>query len=173
MTKYETLSLVLNGIAAVLLFATVTVYYFQLRAMQGQLKAGQDSARSQNLVALVNYLQGSEVREARAVVVTVLRTKPFKDWDEKDKKAASLVCSTYDVAAIMIQLGGIPAEPIKKNWGPSIRLCYETVSPWIAEMQKPEMAGPTYWDDFGWLYSEVKRSAKNVGAADDGEPSIT
>ncbi len=145
MTQYEMMSLATNGIAAALLLATVTVYYFQLCTMQGQLSAAQDSARSQNLLALVNYLQSKDVRDAREVAFKSLRFKSFATWDEADKKAASVVCSSYDIAAIMIQLGGVPAKPITDNWGPSIRICYDAVRPWIDEMQRADNAGPTYW----------------------------
>lgn len=127
--------------------------------MQGQLAAAQQSMNSQNLMTLVGFLQSEDVREARGVVIKSLRTKSLSDWDEADKRAASLACSSYDIAAIMIRLGGVPAKPITDNWAPSIRTCYEVVRPWIEEMQKPENAGPAYLDDFGWLYSKVRASA--------------
>ena len=51
-------------------------------------------------------------------------------------------------------------KPFVENWGPSIRHCYEVTKPLIQEMQKPENSGPTYWDDFIWLYEQVPKASQ-------------
>jgi hypothetical protein len=86
-----------------------------------------------------------------------LAQKPFQDWDNDERREAARVCSTYDVTAIIIRLGLVPGEPFVENWGPSIRHCFEVTRAFIEEMQRPENSGPTYWDDFGWLYEEVQK----------------
>jgi len=65
-----------------------------------------------------------------------------------EKRDASLVCSMYDLASILIfQQNLVPVEPFINNWGPSIRACYRICEPHIGEMQKPENAGSEYWND--------------------------
>lgn len=163
MTTYELLSLVVQGVSGAAIVGTFIVYYHQLRAMQGQLSALRDSSKAQNLLEVVNFLQGNEVRAARAVVREQLRNKEMSKWDDLERQAASRVCSTYDVAAILLREGLVPIEPFADNWGPSIKDCYEVLLPYITEMQAPSRSGPEYWNDFGWLYQQVaaRRSVRS------------
>lgn len=131
------------------MLATLWVYVGQLR----QMRAG---ATGQNILSLVNFLQATYVRDARTVVRQRLRDIPYKDWTAEDKRAADMVCSTYDIAAILIlELKLVPAEPFLKNWAASIQDCYGILLPHVTEMQKTENSGPGYWDDFGQLYKTV------------------
>jgi hypothetical protein len=156
MTRYETAQLVIQVVAVAALLLTLYVYYRQLRTMGAQLQSARDASSAQNILALTNFLQAPEVRAAREVVRVNLAQKHFQDWNDDERREAARVCSTYDVAAIIIRLGLVPREPFVENWGPSIRHCFEVTRPFIEEMQRPENSGPTYWDDFGWLYQEVE-----------------
>lgn len=150
---YNAWSLVLQLMVWVAMIATFLVYFRQLRAMQR-------GAIGQNILSVVNYLQAPYVREARTIVRENLRGRHFSDWSDPEKRAAALVCSTYDVAAILIfQQELVPSEPFVSNWGPSIKDCYEILREYIAEMQKPENSGPAYWNDFGMLYQAVVEHA--------------
>jgi len=142
------------GVSALLL--TLYVYYKQLHTMSAQLQAGRDASSAQNILSLTNFLQAPEVRAARETVRAQLDSKDFEHWDDSERRKASMVCSTYDVAAIIIKMGLVPPEPFVENWGPSIRHCYEVTKPLIVEMQKPENSGSACWDDFGWLYQQVQ-----------------
>lgn len=113
-----------------------------------QLKVDRGASSAQNILALTNFLQAPEVRSARETVRTKLVNKEYTLWDDAERSEASMVCSTYDVAAIIIKLGLVPSQPFVENWGQSIRHCYEVTKALIDEMQKPENSGPTYWDDF-------------------------
>lgn len=155
MTPYETAQIVIQSAAVVALLLTFYVYYRQLRTMGAQLQAAREASAAQNILALTNFLQASEVRAAREIVRARLSKKEFGNWNEEERREAARVCSTYDVAAIIIRMGLVPAKPFVENWGPSIRHCYEVTKPLIEEMQKPENSGPTYWNDFGWLYQQV------------------
>jgi hypothetical protein len=155
MTPYEIAQLVVQVVGVTALLLTLCVYYRQLRTMGAQLHAARDAASAQNILALTNFLQAPEVRAAREVVRSRLPNKMFANWTEDERREAARVCSTYDVAAIIVRLKLVPPEPFVENWGPSIRHCYEVTEPLIEEMQKPENSGPTYWDDFGWLYEKV------------------
>jgi hypothetical protein len=143
--NYNLASILLQIVIAIVAFATVWVYYFQLRAMQ-------NSAVGNNILALVNFLQQPHVREARTTVLTVLRTKPYAEWTSEERRAAGLVCSTYDIAGILIlDLKMVPSAPFLSNWGPSIRNCFEIVRPFHAEMRSIAHSGPEYWKVFGRL----------------------
>jgi hypothetical protein len=140
-----------------MIVGTFIVYLLQLKAMREQLDAARQAASAQNMLSLVDFLQAPHVRDARRTVITSLSTKAFSDWGDDDRRAASVVCSTYDLASIIIQRGLVPKEPIVDNWGPSIKKCFESVSPFLEEMQKAEHMGPTYYNDFRRLYEEVAR----------------
>jgi hypothetical protein len=146
---YNFWNLVFQLLIWLAMLATFMVYFHQLRQMQR-------GSTGQNILALVTFLQAPYVRDARTTVRKSLRAIPYENWSDKEKQDASLVCSTYDVAAILIlQQHLVPKEPFVSNWGPSIKDCYEVCKPHIAEMQKPENSGATYWNDFGELYDRV------------------
>jgi len=129
--------------------ATFWIYRLQLQAMR-------QAATGQNILSLVNFLQASHVRDAPTVVRKRLKTKPLEQWTEDERHAASTVCATYDVAAILIfQQRLVPPEPFTSNWAPSIRDCFDVCRPFIAEMQRPENSGPHYWNDFVLLRKAV------------------
>ena len=155
MSPGEKALLVIQVIATAAIALTLIVYFFQLLTMRRQLKASETASTGQNILALINFLQDEEVRQARETAIKTLNSKPVDEWTEDEEKAAARVCSTYDVAAIIMRLGMVPMAPFQENWGPSIRNCYETLEPYIREMQKPENSGPDYWNDFGWLYKRV------------------
>lgn len=157
MTRYENAQVVIQIVAVAALFLTLYVYYRQFQTMGAQLQVARDASVAQNILALTNFLQAPEVRAAREIVRVGLAKKPFANWKDKERREASRVCSTYDVAAIIIRMGLVPPTPFVENWGPSICHCYNVTKPLIEEMQKPKNSGPTYWDDFGWLYAEVVR----------------
>jgi hypothetical protein len=161
MTEGERLLLVIQVVSTAFIALTFILYFFELRTLRAQLDEAKRSTTAQSLLSLINFLQVEHVREARELVITTLRNRPYKDWDAEQKRAASKVCSCYDVAAILIRMDLVPLEPIVDNWGPSIVLCYEILRPLIEEMQKPENAGPTYWDDYVWLYEQSLPKVKN------------
>ena len=147
---YNVLNLGLQALISIAMIATFVVYFLQLRAMQR-------GATGQNILALVNYLQAEHVRAARTTVRATLKTKPYSEWSAGEKRDAALVCSTYDVAAILIlDQKLVPPEPFISNWGPSICDCYEVCQPHISELQRPENSGSAYWNDFERLYERSK-----------------
>ena len=150
MSKGEIANLIVQSLIWLAMIATFIVYALQLRAMR-------KSSEGQNFLSLVDYLQAQDVREARRVVRTTLKEKVSNSEPlcDSEDRAASLVCSTYDVAAILIRSGVVPAKPFIENWGPSIRDCYEVLRPYIKKMQQPENSGPEYWDDFDWVYQQA------------------
>jgi hypothetical protein len=155
MTTYELSSLIIQGAVGVAIVATLGVYFRQLRTMQCQLTATRESSVAQNILAVVNFLQAEDVRAARTIVRRQLRSKPMNEWSEQEREAASRVCATYDVAAVLLREKLVPLGPFVENWGPSIADCHQILLPFIEKMQEPTKSGPNYWDDFGWLYAQV------------------
>jgi hypothetical protein len=162
MTTYELASIIVQAVTGFAILGTFFVYYFQLRTMQCQLNAVRDSSTAQNILEVVNFLQSNEVREARTIVRVELEKKDISEWSATDRQAASIVCANYDVAAVLLREELVPIEPFIDNWGPSIKHCYEVLLPYIREMQHPDRSGPSYWDDFGWLYEKVAKKAQSV-----------
>jgi len=155
MTTFELAQFLVQIITALALLLTLYVYYRQLRTMAGQLEASRSANSAQNILSLVTFLQAPDVRMSREVMRIKLAKKSFDRWTDDERSDASRVCSTYDVAAILVRLGLVPIRPIVETWGHSIRHCYEVATPLILEMQRPENSGSTYWDDFGWLNEQV------------------
>ena len=154
---YNALNLLLQLLIWGAMIATFIVYFLQLRAMQR-------GASGQNTLSVVTFLQAQYVRDARTTVRAQLKNKPYDDWTETDKSAASLVCSTYDTAAILIfEQRLVPADPFTSHWGASIRDCYEICRRHIAEMQKPENSGSKYWKSFAVLYQAAQQQAAADG----------
>ena len=110
MSKGEIANLIVQSLIWLAMIATFIVYALQLRAMR-------KSSEGQNFLSLVDYLQAQDVREARRVVRTTLKEKVSRSepWNDSEERAASLVCSTYDVAAILIRSGVVPSKPFRNG----------------------------------------------------------
>lgn len=158
MTTYETVQIALQSVVLLGIFATLIVYYRQLKAMTAQLDIARHSSTAQNFISVINYLQAEHVRQARTLVLIKLNTKELGSWTDEEKRAASTVCSTYDVAAILLQMGLVPKDAFIPNWGPSIRNCYQVLRPFIDLMQQPDKGGPRYWNDLKWLADEADKA---------------
>jgi hypothetical protein len=158
MTQYETLTLLLQLIVGVAAFVTLLFLYKQLRVMQDQLLAMQETTKAQSALSLVNFLQAPEVRAARQTVREVLSKKPHTKWSAAERQAASMVCANYDVAAGLLRAHLAPAELVVNNWGPSVRHCHKVLEPYVAEHRSGTGGHLSYWSNFDWLCSEAKRS---------------
>ncbi len=156
---------IIQALGTIVITLTLIVYFRQLNVMRDQLPVMRDqlaemrnASRAQNLLSLVQFLQAPDVRAARKMVRVELPKVPFEQWDkERDWSFASTVCSSYDVAGIVLREGLVTTHPIVENWGSSIRDCYHTCEPFIKEMRRT--SGENYWDDFEWLCDEAKRYA--------------
>lgn len=156
---YNVYSLILQVLIWGAMIATFVIYFRQLRAMQR-------GAVGQNILSLVNFLQAPYVRDARITVRVCLKPKPYEQWTDVEKRDASLVCSTYDAAAILIfQQRLVPPEPFISNWAASVKDCYEVCRDHITEMQKEENSGPEYWNNFATLYDAVMKARAVVVAS--------
>jgi hypothetical protein len=142
---YNSYALILQAIFG---FGTLATLYY----MRRQLLQMQHGSHGQNLLALVDFIQAPHVREARTVVRKSLRSKHFSKWTVKEKKSADLVCSNYDVLAVLLLQQRIaPIEPFLENWGPSICDCHDILRDYIHNFQSPSQSGIKYWNDFSVL----------------------
>ena len=162
MSKYETLSLVLQVVVAVAAFVTLAFLYRQLRAMVDQITATQESSRAQSAMAIVSFLQSAEARASRQCVRAILSSKPHTEWSEEEKAHASLVCANYDVIASLLKANLAPIELFVANWGPSISHCHQVLSPYMVELRAKPGAHPAYWSNFDWLHAKVQAEPKRV-----------
>jgi hypothetical protein len=159
MTPYEIATLVLQSLIALGAFATLAVYYFQLRVMGRQLVAMQESSRAQSALTLVELLQSSEVRAARHVVRDRLSKLSTADWNEEDRRCAALVCANYDVVAALLKANLAPPELIVGNWATSINHCHAVLAPFIKGLR--ERSGDhRYWSNFDWLQQQAALTNK-------------
>ncbi len=121
-------------------------------------------SRKQNIEAffyLHEYLSKDEFSDARKRVRKELYKKPYAEWTEDDKTKASEVCSSYDQAGILIQAGIIKKEAeagfLGSSWGQSILDQYESLAPFLDDMQTPRQTGREFFRHFTWLYNETKK----------------
>lgn len=155
MTDYEKLTLALQAIVAITAFATLAFLYKQIRVMVDQIVATQEAARAQSLLALVDFLQSTEVREARECVRSALSQKHHSEWTNEEKRSAAMVCANYDVAACLLRAKLAPVDLIVINWGPSITHCHQVLSPYISELRSKPGGHPEYWSNFDWLRNQI------------------
>src|SRR5664279_216144 len=101
MSPYEQLSICIGAVQSVVLIVVLIVYAKQLNAMQRQVETARNAAVGESLLALSNFLQGEDVREARRIVITKLAGRGFKEWTDEEKRAAAKVCSSYGTAGII------------------------------------------------------------------------
>src|SRR5437870_4295267 len=77
------------------MIGTLWIYHRQLL----EVRAG---SMGQNLISIINFLQGASLRDARTIVRGRLRNKNYQDWTEAEMAAADMVCSSYDVVSILL-----------------------------------------------------------------------
>lgn len=157
MTPAEKFLLVVQVISTSVIALTLIVYYFQFRIMRSQLKISEKAVQAQNTLSLINFLQDDETWQAKKTVITKLKDNPYLNWQEDEEKAASKVCSTYDIAGMIISGEMVSKKLFLENWGSSIKRCYEILEPHIKELQRPEKAGSEHWKHVKWLYEEANK----------------
>ena len=149
----------LQILAAVVPSVAIIVYLLQLRAMRL-------ATESQNVLTLFKFIQKEHIRQARHAVITEIDEK--KEWTDVEKKQISLVCSSYDIAGIVLRLGYVKPKAFLENYGPSIVKCYPKCKPYIehCRQQFDSRYAQRYWDDFTWLYKMVTTRKTSLSMED-------
>lgn len=140
---YNCWNLVVQGLIGAAMVGTFFVYFRQLIAMKKGVK-------SQNLLSIIQFLQEPQNREARGHVIEKLKTKDYSTWNDNDKRYAGVVCSSYGTAGGLLKKQVADSDLIFEGYGPSIKICYETLIPYLKE--KREESTSNYWINFEWFY---------------------
>ncbi len=146
MSHYEQLSIIISTVQSIVLLVVLIVYARQLMAMQRQVETVRQVALGQNLLALFNFLQNEDVRDARRIVLTKLVGRNYSDWNEEEKRAAAKVCSNYSNAGFMTENGLVPPVLLIEHWGQSICRCYAILHEYITDLR--HNMGPEYLAPF-------------------------
>ena len=104
-------------------------------------------ARRQNFFEITRVLQDDHVRAARRVLYELEENGiAYTDWCPEQKHAASSVCQSFNVAAVMLDETPTMQKKLLNVWGTTASRCYWICRPLIAERKE------TYhWDGF-WGY---------------------
>ena len=99
------------------------------------------------------YLSQDQFGEARKKVRTELYKKEYTEWTEEDKMAANRVCASYDQAGILLSQGLLNKRTrsgfLGSSWGRSIIDQYESLTPFLDDMQTPTQTGREFFHHFG------------------------
>ena len=155
MNALQKIQIIAQLIGAAGLLITLVINYRQLRIMNEQMQQMRRSTATEHILSLLSFIESDEIRVAMNLVSTTLHKKHFSKWTENERQAVSKLCSSFATAGTILQSGLVPLEPMIAGWEMSIRRCYQILEPYIREMQKPENAGPQYWDGFEWLYGQI------------------
>lgn len=123
--------------------------------MSVQIEATQHASEAQSIIAIVNFLQAAEARDARAAVRSSLSKSRHESWNETQQRDASTVCANYDVVAALLKAGLIRNKHvIVDNWAPSIQHCHQILAPFIDSKRRAPGGDAKYWKNFDWLKTE-------------------
>lgn len=150
----------LQAFLAIVGCLTLYVYYRQLRVMNSQLKSMQASSQAQGFLSLVAFVQAPEIQSSRKIVRSVLSGKHHGNWSEEECSHASIVCANYDVLAALLRADETSQKFIVVHWGPSIKHCFEILTPFIDKHRNMPGANASYWSNFSWLYQQVSLHAQ-------------
>ena len=143
-----------NVATAAIALVTALIIVWQIREMRR-------STSATAFKAAYDILQTDRHREEREFVMSVLKEKPFTDWNDDDKKRAERVCQSYDVIAIMCKHGFLPTAAIAEEWGDSLRKTWSVLAP-LVSAYRVERNSKEFWDDFEWLAGEAQKYQKHV-----------
>lgn len=149
--------LVIQVLTTATLVATFVAFLAQLRTMQRQLDVAKQSTLAQNTLAVAQFLSQPEIRAGRRYMFRHLGDKSLETWTDEDRLEAERVCSSYDVAGLLVRAGIADRDVIVTNWGMSLSRLYHMALPLILDMRKVS-GDPNYWHNFEWLAMEVRRT---------------
>ena len=81
---FNTLNLIIQGTIGLIMVVTFLIYFFQLKTMK-------KGTLGQNSISLINYLQDEKAREARRIVMTIIKGMNPKAelWKQRFRSRAS------------------------------------------------------------------------------------
>jgi hypothetical protein len=116
-----------------------------------QLGERREATKSQNFIYLMNYLNDNSRSDARQALRLDLATKPYGNWTADDKRAARVVCASYDLVGTYVRADMVNTSLLFTTWGSAILPAHEWLKPFLDDQQGPNHTGRTYWHNFDWL----------------------
>jgi hypothetical protein len=156
------MSLMLMGLVLVAALAVATLVVSvvlhrqslqQSDRIQRQLELQVEARQTQNLVLAVDMLRDQDFRTAMMVVRNRMRGRPYTQWDTADALHVMLVCSTFNLVALMVKQELLQRELLLEHWGQSAVDAWEALSAFIEAKQDQN---PFYCADFQWLYAQAR-----------------
>jgi len=139
---WNALTAISTAVSTLVILITGLLIFWQLLELR----------RSSNAAAFANvvtYLQEPTTREARKTLILISK-QDMNDWTNEEKRAAEIVCNTYDVVGIMVANRFIPGMTVVREWRDSIIKCWTNAKPLIDAYRKERRED--YWDGFERLY---------------------
>ena len=159
--SFEIISILLSIFTAltetfsvIILMITACLMWKQIREMRLTTYAGA-------FKATYDLLQADDVREARRVVLESLTNKAVEPWTVEERKAAEIVCSSYDAVGIMARNGMVPVEVVADSWGDSLRRTWKILSPLVA-LYRAQRNASEFWNEYEWLAKQAESHQKAV-----------
>ena len=120
-------------------------------------KAGQVGA----YLAVVGSVQEESVRDARATLFHLARTKPYERWTQEDKLAAGRAVHPYATIAEMVAMRVVHFVHVA-TWGYSILECRAAADAYIRERREQT---PSLWLDLDRLCERLRKRRRIVRLA--------
>lgn len=115
--------------------------------------------RTQNLNSLFyvhEYLSQEDFSRARKRIRTDLCHLPYESWSPQDRDEANRVCASYDQAGLLLGPGVLDKRTrivfLESSWGQSIIDQYESLAPFLDDLQTPTRTGREFFEHFSSLY---------------------
>lgn len=152
-------------VANIAIVGTFFVYYFQLKAMQEQLRiatqGSNDQIRAiqqqlqlaraanmaQNLIALNQVVTEPKFRAARRTLIN-LRGKPLSEWSTKERQIAEKACGLWNFAAQLVLELGIP-EAVVRSMRYTVVECHSAANELLIELRSTRSTD--HWVHFSRL----------------------
>ena len=110
-----------------------------------QIRVSRAGRRTEDLFTLMEFLHRDEHRNARMAVLA-------ENWDASlDQESAWKVCSSFDLAGLMVGKNFVDRAVFLNYWGPVIPLLAKKLEPFITNCQFDDTPGKIYWKHFKWL----------------------
>lgn len=130
----------------------VTQSDVQIGLAKNQAAISFSDSQIRNTLAVTQYLQSKDVRDARGRLFRRQERHETGQWSQEDEDAASLVCASFDYAQLFAEHGLIHHK-ILINWGQTITRCYAICEPIIERRRKTY--GPGFWRHFTVLNDRI------------------
>lgn len=143
-----------NAVSAISSIFTMMIIAITAVFAANQLREMRRSGQVSAFIGLYQLLQDEDTRQSRKKLFEANEKNiDLDEWSADERKAAEKVCSTYDVAGIMVEKGIIDKEFILE-WHYSIVRSWESAWPIIEKYRSKR--GNDYWKNFEKLYKMSK-----------------